>query len=73
MKDREKMLGLMRFWLFGTFIIVLVATTVLMGSVPGMGGLAVFGLLRYWIGVLVASVLCVGWYYIYKWYLDKNA
>jgi hypothetical protein len=72
MKDKETMLTLMRFWLFGTFILVLVATTVLAGSVPGIG-LAIFGQLRYWIGVLVAAVLCVAWYYIYKWYLDKRA
>ncbi len=69
--DKEKMLGLMRFWLFGTFLIVLVAVTLYMGVGVGVGT-ALFSQARYWIAVLVAAVLCVIWYYIYKWYLDRK-
>jgi len=72
MKDQETMLKLMRFWLFGTFVIVIAATTVLMGTIPGLGGLALFGTLRYWLAVILTAVLCVAWYYIYKWYLGRK-
>ncbi|MEA2008045.1 MAG: hypothetical protein U9O54_02910 [Chloroflexota bacterium] len=69
--EKEKMLGLMRFWLFGTFLIIFVAATLYLGAGIGLGA-AVFAQARYWIAVLVAAVLCVIWYYIYKWYLDRK-
>ena len=70
--DKEKMLGLMRYWLFGTFVIVFAAATIYVGAALGTG-LAIFGQLYFWIAMLVTAALCVLWYYIYKWYLDKKA
>ncbi len=69
--DKDKMLGLMRFWLFGTFIIVFAATTVYTGGAVQMG-LEVLKQPNYWISMAVVAVLCVVWYYVYKWYLDRQ-
>ncbi|GAB4579569.1 MAG: hypothetical protein Fur0022_23070 [Anaerolineales bacterium] len=71
MNDKEKMLGLMRFWLFGTFIIVFAATTVFLGG-PYKLGTLIFGIPSYWVSMVATALLCVGWYYVYKWYLDRQ-
>ena len=71
MKDEEKMLKLMRFWLFGTFIIIFVAATLYVGAVLGTGTM-ILAQWRYWVAMIVAAVLCVAWYYLYKWYLNRN-
>lgn len=70
--EKEKMLNLMRFWLFGTFVIIWAAATLYLGGAVGLGLGTLFALPRYWIAVLLAAVLCVISYYIYKWYLDKQ-
>lgn len=72
MDEKEKMLKLMRFWLFGTFLIIFVAATVYVGAALGTG-LAIFGQLNFWLSFIVAAVLCVLWYYLYKWYLDRKS
>lgn len=64
------MLNLMRFWLFGTFLIIWVAATLYLGVVVGLGSL--LSMSAYWISILLAAVFCVISYYIYKWYLDKQ-
>jgi NADH:ubiquinone oxidoreductase subunit 3 (subunit A) len=69
--DNEKNLKLMKFWLFGTFVIVFVATTVYVGAAIGTG-LAILGTFGYWSAMVVTAVLCVAWYYIYKWYLNRS-
>lgn len=71
MKDQEKMLKMMRFWLFGTFLIVFVAAIIYVGGAMGTG-LMILGQLNFWLAFLIAAVLCVAWYYIYKWYLNKK-
>ena len=71
MDEKEKMLKLMRFWLFGTFLIVFVASTVYIGGALGTG-LQIFGQLKYWLAFVVTAIICVLWYYLYKWYLDKK-
>lgn len=71
MNDKEKMLGLMKFWLFGTFIIIFAATTVYLGGVLKTG-LLILQQPNYWISMIVTAVLCVAWYYVYKWYLNRN-
>ncbi len=68
--EKEKMLNLMRFWLFGTFLIIWVAATLYLGVVVGLGSL--LSMSAYWISILLAAVFCVISYYIYKWYLDKQ-
>ncbi len=71
MKDKETMLKLMRFWLFGTFIILFTAVTVYVGGALGTG-LAIFGELYFWLAMVITAALCVLWYFIYKWYLDRK-
>ena len=71
MNDKEKMLGLMRFWLFGTFIIIFAATTVYLGGAV-QTGLFILQAPNFWIAMVVAAVLCVVWYFVYKWYLNRQ-
>ena len=71
MDDKDKMLGLMRFWLFGTFIIIFAATTVYVGAALGTGTL-IFSQPNYWIAIGITALLCVAWYYVYKWYLNRQ-
>lgn len=72
MDEKAKMLGLMRYWLFGTFVIVWTAATVYVGAAVGTG-LAIFRELNYWIAIVVAAALCVGAYFLYKWWLSRSA
>jgi hypothetical protein len=71
MKDQEKMLKMMRFWIFGTFLIVFVAALVYIGGAMGTG-LMILGQLNFWLAFIIAAVLCVLWYYVYKWYLNRQ-
>lgn len=71
MDDKVKKLNLMKFWLFGTFIIIWAAALVYIGGVWGTG-LAILGQLNFWLAVAVTMVLCVAWYYLYKWFLGRN-
>ena len=71
MDDKTTKLKLMRFWLFGTFIIIFAAATVYVGGAVGTG-LSILSELNYWLAMLVAALLCVAWYYIYKWYLNRQ-
>ena len=66
--DKTQLLALMRFWLFGTFIIVFAAITVYIGlfvtwSQALVQGLPIWGL---------TAVLCVLWYFIYSAYLNRK-
>jgi hypothetical protein len=61
----------MRFWLFGTFIIIWAAVLVYLGGVWGTG-LALLGQANFWIAFVVTAVLCVAWYYLYKWITERN-
>jgi len=69
--DRSKLLGLMRYWLFGTFVIVFTATTLYIGlfSRPDWtaalnAGLPIWG---------ITALLCIAWYYVYKWYIGRKS
>jgi len=61
----------MRFWLFGTFLIVFVAALVYVGGALGLG-LAILGQFNFWLAFIIAGVLCVAAFYVYKWYLEKE-
>jgi len=69
MKDHESMLKMMRFWLFGTFLIIFASVTIYVGMITGM---AILGQFQFWLAFIIAAILFVVWYYIYKWYLDKK-
>ena len=70
-EDKTKMLNLMRFWLFGTFVIVFAAVTVYAGGV-WQTGLEIFKETGYWGIILSTAALCVIWYYGYRWYLNRK-
>ena len=77
---KEKKLRLMRFWLFGAFAIFFVAVTVYFGAIAQAVGIivndpsvfAVFKNVGYWLFVIVLALLCVGAWYIYKWYIGRQ-
>jgi hypothetical protein len=69
--EKTKKLGLMRFWLFGAFVIVIVAATVYVGGAIGTG-LAILRELNYWIAVVVTGALCAIWYFGYKAWLNRS-
>jgi hypothetical protein len=69
--EKTKMLALMRFWLFGTFLIVWAALTIFIG---------IFTVGDWWFALRagfpiwgLVGALCIGWYFIYKYWLDRNA
>jgi len=69
--NNEKKLKLMRFWLFGTFLIIFIAATTYVGGALGTG-LLIFGQVRFWLAFIITAILCVAAYYVYKWYLEKD-
>ena len=70
MDENTKKLGLMRFWLFGAYIIILVAVTVYL--VAGLGlGTPIFREINYWLAWVIVAVLFVAAYYGYRWYLNR--
>lgn len=70
MEDQSKMLGLMRFWLFGTFIIIWTAVTVFVGRWTGT---AILREPNYWLMVIITAALCVGAYFVYKWWTGRSS
>ena len=71
MDDKNtKLLNLMRFWLFGTFVIVWGAVTAYIGLFTNRdwftaikAGFPIWG---------ITAVLCVVWYVVYKWWLGRK-
>ena len=70
-EDITKRLNLMRFWLFGTFVIVFAAITIYIGMFTNRdwmmalrSGLPIWG---------IVGVLCVVWYYGYKFWVGRVA
>jgi hypothetical protein len=68
--EKGKLLGLMRYWLVGTFLIIFAATTIYVGiyTSPDWWS-ALQGSFPVW---SITALLCVAWYYIYKWYIGKR-
>jgi len=77
-QEKEKKLKLMRFWLFGAFVIFFAAITVYFGALGEAVGLvidsssSIFTNIYYWILMAVIAVACVGVWFFYKWYLDRK-
>ncbi|MBT3240049.1 MAG: hypothetical protein HON98_04975 [Chloroflexi bacterium] len=67
--DKEKMLRLMKFWLFGTFVILFAATTVYLGQFLG---LEIMKTWEYWVTMAAAAVLSYLIFVFYKGYLAKQ-
>jgi hypothetical protein len=68
--DKKKLLGLMRFWLFGTFIIVFASTVIYIGMFTGRDFMTALGASAPIWGI--TAVLCVIWYFAYQWYLNRQ-
>lgn len=70
MDDKAKRLKLMRFWLFGLFVIVFAGVTAVL-YLPALGsvGLAVVAGWPIWV---LTAVLCLAVYFGYQWYLNRK-
>ncbi len=68
--EKNKLLSLMRYWLIGTFLVVLAATTTYVGLFSE----------RNWLKALeisfpiwgITALLCVAWYLIYQRYIERK-
>lgn len=69
--ENEKKLNLMKFWLFGTVLILFVAFVVYIGGAWGTG-LAIFGAYQFWLSLVISIVVAVGIYKYYESYLNKQ-
>jgi hypothetical protein len=66
----DRLLGMMRFWLIGTFLIICAATTTYLVVLTHESVLKALEIS--WPVWGVTAVLCVAWYYIYKMYLKRK-
>ena len=66
-EDKAGRLRMMRFWLIGVFLIILAADITIGVIFPGL-----LRELYFWLGLIVAAVLIVVWYFIYKWWLGRS-
>ncbi|MGD8760331.1 MAG: hypothetical protein PVJ07_08785 [Anaerolineales bacterium] len=66
-EETAKKLKLMRFWLIGAFLIILVADILIALYMPGL-----MGQLYYWLGLVIAAAVFIIWYFIYKWILSRK-
>jgi len=71
MDENAKKLGLMRYWLFGAYIIILVAVTVYLVAALGLGA-PILREINYWLAWLIVAVLFVAAYYGYRWYINRQ-
>jgi hypothetical protein len=69
-EETMKLLALMRFWLFGTFLIVWAALTIFIG---------LFSNRDWWLAIRtgfpiwgIVGALCIIWYFVYKFYLSRK-
>jgi len=69
-EDKVKKLKVMRFWLFGTFIIVFAAISIYIGMVAGSAWIEVFKAgFPIW---GITGALCVIWYLGYSYWLSRK-
>lgn len=68
--EKEKMLKLMRYWLFGTFVIVFAALVTYVGLFADRNvWLAITASFPIW---GLTGVLCAIIYFVYKWILNRR-
>lgn len=68
--DNEKKLNLMKFWIFGSIVIIFAGVSVYIGGAWGTG-LALFSAWQFWASFVVAAAAGVGVYKYYESYLNK--
>ena len=66
-EESAKKLKLMRFWLIGAFLLILVADILIALYMPGL-----MGQLYYWLGLVFAAAVFTIWYFVYKWRLARR-
>ncbi|MEW6717297.1 MAG: hypothetical protein AB1345_07330 [Chloroflexota bacterium] len=70
MEDKEQLLNLWRYWLFGCFSITFAAITTYIGLFANRNAwLAIKAGFPIW---GITGVLCILWYYGYKFYLNRK-
>lgn len=69
-EQKNKLLKLMRFWLFGTFVIVWASITVYIGMLTGGDWLA--AIVAGWQIWGAVAVLCIVSYFVYKYILSRR-
>lgn len=67
--EDSKEIKLMKFWLFGTFVIIFAATTVYIGQFVG---LEIMKSWQYWASMGAAAALSVVAFQVYKSYLTNK-
>jgi hypothetical protein len=70
--EKKKRINLMRYWLFGVFIIFFTAITLYIGVALGLG-LMIFQLPAYWLVMGMIAIFCMMTNSLYKIYLTQNA
>ena len=71
MEEKSKLLKLMRFWLFSTFIIVFVAVNIYAGIFANQDWmLALTKTFPIW---GITGVLCIIWFFVYKAILKRRS
>jgi len=70
MEDQTKRVRLMRFWLFGMFVIVFAAVTTYAGMYVGLAIMAERG---YWLIIGATAALCLAWFQGYRWWMQRRA
>ncbi len=69
--DNSKLLNLMRFWLIGLFVIIFTATTAYVSLYADHNWIqAILQSAPIW---GITAVLCILWYFIYKWYIRRKS
>ncbi len=72
-EDKVKRLNLMRFWLFGTFVIVWAATFTFTYMWVAPASASIMDIVRVALPVwIITAVLAVVLYIGYKWWLDRD-
>jgi uncharacterized membrane protein len=70
--SNEKRLKLMRFWLVGTFVIIFAASAMFSGYIGSAAGDPIGGMLSSWPVWVIAAVLCIGAYFGYKSFINRQ-
>ena len=72
-EDKVKRLNLMRFWLFGTFVIVWAGTFTFTYLWTAPASASIMDVVRVALPVwIITAVLAVVWYIGYKWWLGRD-
>ncbi len=72
-EDKVKRLNLMRFWLFGTFVIVWAATFTFTYLWTDPVGASIMDVVKVALPIwIITAVLAVVWYIGYKWWLGRD-